>query len=77
MGHAAKHLKEFQELDPTLTENDVAKILTYVKQKFTGVPGSFGATEHVGPVTIAGKEVTVKAVASSAGNIKTGFPVKP
>lgn len=32
MGHAAKHLKEFQKIDPSLSAGDVAKILKYVRQ---------------------------------------------
>jgi hypothetical protein len=76
MGHAAKHLKEFQELDPSLTSEAVAKILTYVKETFPGVAGRFGGTEHVGAVAIGGKQVTVKVIVTSAGNIKTGYPLR-
>jgi len=75
MGHAAKHLKDFQEIDPSLTDDAVAKILTFVKERFPGTLGAFGATEHVGMVRIADRRVTVKVVVSPSGVIKTGFPL--
>jgi hypothetical protein len=75
MGHAMKHLEEFQELDPSLTEHAVAKILTWVKENAPGVPGPNGTTEHVGKVMLGGVERSVKVVVSSSGNIKTGYPL--
>jgi hypothetical protein len=75
MGHAAKHLKDFLELDPNLTEESVAKILTLVKETYSGVPQG-ERTIHTGEVIIAGKSVVVKVVVTSSGNIKTGFPVQ-
>ncbi|MBI3668366.1 MAG: RHS repeat-associated core domain-containing protein, partial [Acidobacteria bacterium] len=75
MGHAAKHLKDFQTIHPSLTEKEVAQILTYVKENFPGVRQASGKVVHVGEVSIGGRNVTVKVVETSAGNIRTGYPV--
>jgi RHS repeat-associated protein len=74
MGHAAKHLKDFQKYDPHLTEEAVAKILTYVKQTGTQV-GTGGQGEKLieKAVEIGGKMVNVRVVVSSSGNIKSGY----
>jgi len=74
MGHAKKHLKDFQKIDPSLTENEVAKILQHVKDTGKPSPSSFGSTNYESVVNIGGKSVNVKVNVSSGGGIKTGFP---
>jgi RHS repeat-associated protein len=76
MGHAAKHLEEFKKINPALTEEAVAKILTYVKEAYPGVAQASGKVVHEGEVIVAGQKITVRVVVTSSGNIKTGFPVR-
>ena len=75
MGHAAKHLKDFRRIDPSISEDSVAKILTYVKQNFPGVAQASGKVLHTGEVVIGNVKVIVKVVVTSSGNIKSGFPL--
>lgn len=75
MGHAKKHLGDFQKIDPNLTEGDVAKILEHVRKVGQSSPAQFGGKAFEASVDIAGKPVTVKVIESSAGLIKTGYPV--
>jgi len=75
MGHAAKHLEDFRRIDPTLSEDSVAKILTYVKQNFPGVAQASGKIIHTGEVVIGGVRTVVKVVVTSSGNIRSGFPL--
>ena len=75
MGHAAKHLADFQKIDPNLTEGDVAKILEHVRSVGNSSPTSFGGKAFEAVETIAGKSVTVKVTESARGVIKTGYPV--
>ncbi len=75
MGHAAKHLADFQKIDPNLTEGDVAKILEHVRSVGNSSPTSFGGKAFEAVETIAGKSVTVKVIESAGGVIKTGYPV--
>ena len=75
MGHAAKHLKDFRLIDPNLSEDSVAKILTYVKENFPGVAQASGKILHTGEVFIGGVKTVVKVVVTSSGNIRSGFPV--
>jgi len=78
MGHAAKHLKDFQKLDSSLNADDVAKILEYVRQvaKRAGAfeSTSFGGKAYEAIVDIGGKPVTVRVIESAGGVIKTGYP---
>jgi hypothetical protein len=76
MGHAAKHLKEFQEIDPNLTESDVAKILEHVKSVGTSTATQHGGKAFQAVVQIGGRSVTVKVIESAGGIIKTGMVVK-
>lgn len=62
MGHASKHLKDFQKLDPKLTEGDVAKILDHVRSVGKATPTSFGGKAFEAVVEIGGKSVTVKVI---------------
>jgi len=75
MGHAAKHLKDFQKIDPSLTADDVAKILEYVRSTGTSSATSFGGKAFQGVVQIGGKSVTVKVIESAGKVIKTGYPL--
>jgi RHS repeat-associated protein len=75
MGHAAKHLKAFQKIDPNLTESDVAKILEHVRSVGNPSATSFGGKAFEATVNIGGKSVTVKVIESAGGVIKTGYPV--
>ncbi len=75
MGHAQKHLPEFKKLDPTLTDNDVAKILEFVRKTATPTAAEHGAKAFEAAVQIGGKSVTVKVIESAGGVIKTGFPI--
>jgi hypothetical protein len=77
MGHAAKHLKDFQKIHPDLSAQDVAKILEYVRATGRVVPGlgKHGATVYEATVQIGSKSVTVRAVESLAGIIKSSFPL--
>lgn len=74
MGHAQKHLADFQGFDPSLTADDVANILEYVRQSGTSSPGLHGGTLHRAMVEIGGQQIPVLVVASSAAIIKTGYP---
>ncbi len=76
MGHAAKHLKDFQKIDPSLSADDVAKILEHVRQVGKSSPTSHGGKLYEAAVDIGGKSVNVKVVESAGGVIKTGFPVQ-
>ena len=76
MHHAQKHLKNFQQLDPNLTSDDVAKILEFVRQTGESVPTKHCGKQYTGAVEIGGKKVSVKVVESSGGIIKTGFVEK-
>jgi len=76
MGHAAKHLKEFQRLDPSLSADDVAKILEHVRQVGKSSPTLHGGKLYEAAVDIGGRSVNVRVVESAGGNIKTGFPVQ-
>ena len=75
MGHAQKHLPDFQKIAPTLTADDVAKILENTRKTGIPVATSNGGTLYEATVNISGKNVTVRVVESSGGVIKTGFPV--
>jgi RHS repeat-associated protein len=66
MGHAQKHLGEFQKIDPSLTKDDVAKILEYVRKVGTSTPTKFGGKAFEAAVDIGGKSVTVKVIAQEA-----------
>jgi hypothetical protein len=76
MGHAAKHLKDFQKIDPSLSADDVAKILEHVRQVGKSSSTSHGGKLYEAAVDIGGKSVNVKVVESAGGFIKTGFPVQ-
>jgi hypothetical protein len=56
-----------------LTEEAVAKILTFVKETYQGT--GKGNLVHEGEVLINGKSVTVKVIETTSGNIKTGYPI--
>lgn len=75
MGHAAKHLQQFRRFDPSLSEDDVAKILQFVADTAIGVPTANNATKHVKLVEIGDRMVKVKVIVSSSGGIKTGYPI--
>jgi len=75
MGHAKKHLGDFQKIDPTLTNDDVAKILEHVRKVGQSSPTKFGGKAFEAAVDIGGKSVTVKVIESSGGLIKTGYPI--
>jgi hypothetical protein len=74
MGHAQNHLVDFQGLDPSLTSDDVANILEYVRRFGTPSPGLHGGTLHRATVEIGGQQIPVLVVVSSAGIVKTGYP---
>jgi len=76
MGHAAKHLKDFQKIDSSLSADDVAKILEHVRQVGKSSPTAHGGKLYEAAVDIGGKSVNVKVVESAGGVIKTGFPVQ-
>jgi RHS repeat-associated protein len=75
MGHASKHLGEFQKIDSSLTDTDVAKILEHVRSVGTSTATQHGGKAFEAVVNIGGKSVTVKVIESAGGVIKTGFPV--
>ena len=75
MGHARKHLKEFQKIDPNLSEDDVAKILQSVRDRGKPSPSKFGSHNYQAVVDIGNRSVTVNVNVSSSGLIKTGFPI--
>ncbi len=75
MGHAAKHLKDFQQY-ANVTKEEVAKILEYVRQTGTQVGSSFGGRTLEKVVEIGASQVRVRVVESAGGIIKTGFPVR-
>jgi RHS repeat-associated protein len=74
MGHAMKHLQEFQKIDPKLKAEDVAKILEHVKNTGAVKATKHGGKLYEGTVEIGKKKVKLKVVESSGGTIKTGFP---
>jgi hypothetical protein len=78
MGHAQKHMPDFQELEPTLTAEDIARLLEYVRQQAmeTGShqPTPHGGTLYTHRVSLGGKPIRVHVVTSVTGIIKTGFP---
>ncbi len=78
MGHAQKHVPDFQHLEPTLKAEDIARLLEYVRQQAIET-GSYQPTRHGGTlythmVSLGGKPIRVHVVTSAAGIIKTGFP---
>ena len=76
MGHASKHLKDFQKIDPSLTADDVAKILEHVRATGTSTATRFGGKAFQGVVQIGGKSVTVKVIESAGEVINTGYPLR-
>ncbi|HOI92804.1 MAG TPA: RHS repeat-associated core domain-containing protein [Candidatus Rifleibacterium sp.] len=77
MGHAQKHANEFREIDSSLSNNDIARILEYVRRTGRVVPG---AGQHGGQllekvVTIRGKNVVVQVFETVSKTIKTGYPL--
>jgi len=75
MGHAAKHLKDFQKY-ANLSEKEVAQILEFVRQTGTVVgTGSSGEKIFEKVVEIGSHQVLVKVLESTGGVIKTGFPI--
>lgn len=77
MGHASRHLPDFLRLDPTLTPDDVAKILDHVRLVGAPSPTRHGGISYEADVEIGGTIVLVKVIETSAKTIKTGFPVDP
>lgn len=75
MGHASKHLKEFQDIDPSLTDTDAAKILEHVRSVGTSTATKHGGKAFEAAVNIGGKSVNVQVIESAGGVIKTGYPV--
>lgn len=73
MGHAQKHLSDFQKLDPSLRADDVARILEYARLTGQSVPTANGGKLITAIVEIGGRATVVKVVESAAGLIKTGF----
>ncbi len=65
--HIAKHLDEFQKLDPFLTMNNIVDIGTDVAQTGSQVAGN----AFVKTVQIGGKEVTVRAVLNSNNALRS------
>jgi hypothetical protein len=76
IGHAAKHFKDFQKIAPNITEQEVAQILETVRRNANPKSGKFGRKEFESLVEIHGKNVKVKVVETSSGNILTGYPTK-
>ncbi len=79
MGHAAKHLKDFQKYDAALGSDDVAKILGYVRD-IAKKAGASEATRNGGMayeaiVDIGGQSVRVRVIESASGLIRTGYPI--
>ncbi|MCW5971691.1 MAG: RHS repeat-associated core domain-containing protein [Blastocatellales bacterium] len=74
MGHAAKHLQDFQKY-ANLSKEEVAKILEYVRQTGTQVGSSNGGRTLEKVVEIGTSKVLVRVVESASGVIKTGYPV--
>ncbi|HEV3164533.1 MAG TPA: hypothetical protein VGZ22_10945 [Isosphaeraceae bacterium] len=74
MGDAQKHLVDFQIIDNSLTADDVARILEFVRQTGVSTPAPSGRKLYEAKVELGTKQVTVQVVESSAGNIKTGYP---
>jgi RHS repeat-associated protein len=77
MGHAQKHADEFRQIDSSLSNNDIARILEYVRRTGRVVPG---AGQHGGQllekaVTIRGKNVVVRVFETVSKTIKTGYPL--
>jgi RHS repeat-associated protein len=76
MGHAFKHLKHFQKLDPNITEEAVAKILEYVRMVDKNpITQANGRKAYSAMVEIGGQNITVEVVEKVSGNILTGYPV--
>jgi hypothetical protein len=74
MGHAQRHLADFQAYDPSLAADDVASILEYVRRFGASSPGLHRGTLHQAVVEIGGQQVAIVVVVSSSGSIKTGYP---
>ncbi len=76
MGHAFRHFDEFRKIDPSITEQDVAKILEYVR-KIDKNPliQSNGRKLYSGTVEIGGKRVKVQVIETVDKTIRTGWPV--
>jgi copper chaperone CopZ len=66
---------DFQEVDPSLGESEVAKILEHVRNVGTSTATKNGGKAFEAVVNIGGKSVTVKVIESAGGVIKTGYPV--
>jgi len=77
MGHAQKHLPDFQKLDPALQAEDVARILEYARLTGESAPTANGGRLITAMVEIGGRGVVIKVVETAAGLIKTGFPEVP
>ena len=79
MGHAAKHLKQFQKFDPALSSDDVVRILEYVRDiaKKAGAfePTRNGGTRSEALIDIGGKSVRVVVIETKSRLIKTGYPI--
>ncbi len=64
----------FRRHDPSLTEDDIAKILEYVRRNGTAVSTHHGGKLYSANVEIGGRQVDVLVVESFGGTIKTGYP---
>lgn len=76
MGHAARHLEDFQEIIPDLTSEDLAKIIDAVRQNPSSTEAlSNGQTAFQARVEAGGKVVNVRVIESSSGIPRTAYPV--
>ncbi|MGH7495430.1 MAG: pre-toxin TG domain-containing protein [bacterium] len=76
MGHAFKHFRQFQKIDPLIAEADVARILEYVRMiDKNPVTQSNGNKLYSAIVEVGGKSINVQVVETVDRTIKTGWPV--
>ena len=77
MGHAQKHLGDFQKIDPTLSKERCSKDLEHGRKVGQSSPTQHGGKAFEATVDIGGKQVTMKVIESAGGVIKTGYPLVP
>jgi RHS repeat-associated protein len=75
--HIAKHLAEFQQIDPTITLEQVVEIGQQIAAK-----GTVSAARASNPVItevvqVGGRQVIVKVVLNSEGGIRSIYPLLP
>lgn len=75
--HIGKHLKEFREIDPSITLEKVVEIGQKIVSKGANASSRLSNATFQETVTIGGRQVLVKDVLNSEGGIRSIYPVGP